>query len=152
MSDLSSIFDITRGWTPIAEEGCATAWDFLQDSGAGSDIEEGSVVSVVAASDPTSVDRWTSALIGPDSNQKDFPWLVVRGRESSESEFTGKLTCLRLRTGFMFKVPTVLTVVAGEPIWADTGVLTNVDPGGGEHPLGKVVQFNATEGYMVVES
>jgi len=152
MSDLSSIFDITRGWIPSSSGESALAWDFVQDAGAASDIEEGSVVAVVAASSPTSVDRHTSALIGPDSDQRDYPWLVVRGRESSESDFTGKLTCLRMRSGFMFKVPTLLTVTAGEPLWADTGVLTNVDPGGGEHPLGKVFKFNATEGYMIVES
>lgn len=152
MSDLSSIFDITRGWLPSSSEGSALAWDFLQDSGAASDIEEGSVVAVVAASSPTSVDRHTSVLIGPDADQVDHPWLVVRGRESSESTFTGKLTCLKMRTGLVFKVPTALTVVAGELLWADTGVLTNVDPGSAAPHLGKVQQFNAIDGYMIVES
>lgn len=153
MSDLSSIFDVVRGWTPISEEGCAMAWDFLQDSGATSDIEEGTVVAVVAASSPTSVDRHQSAFIGPDSNQRDHPWMVVRGRESTESEFTGKLTCLKMRTGFVVKLPTVLTPTVGDLIWASsTGVLTNVDPGSNIPHLAKVLEFNATDGYMVVES
>lgn len=153
MSDLSSIFDIVRGWTPISEEGCALAWDFLQDSGASSDIEEGTIVAVVAASSPTSVDRHQSALIGPDSDQFDHPWMVVRGRESSESDFTGKLTCLKMRTGFMVKVPTALTPVIGVPLWADAnGVLTTTDPGSSIPHLAKVVEFNASDGWMVVES
>lgn len=152
MSDLSSIFDITRGWRPSSSEGSALAWDFLQDSGASSDIDEGSVVAVVASSSPTSVDRHTSALMGPDSDQVDHPWLVVRGHESSESEFTGKLTCLKLRTGFMCKVPTSETPAIGDLLWANAGVLTNVDPGSSAPHLGKVTEFNATDGYMVFES
>jgi hypothetical protein len=148
MSDLSSVFDILRGWP----DGSALAWDFLQDSGAASDIEEGSVVAVVAASSPTSVDRHTSALIGPNTDQIDHPWLVIRGRESSESEFTGKLTCVKMRTGFVFKVPTAETPTVGDLLWADTGVLTNVDPGSNIPHVGKVLEFNSSEGWMVVES
>lgn len=148
MSDLSSIFDILRGWP----DGSALTWDFVQDSGAASDIEEGSVVTVVAASAPTSVDRHDSALIGPNSDQLDHPWLVIRGKESSESEFTGRLTCLKLRTGVVFKIPTLETHVVGNLLWADTGVLTNVDPGSNIPHLGKVLQFNATDGWMIVES
>ena len=150
MSDLSSFFDVLRGGLP---ELSALQWDFLQDSGAASDIEEGTVVAVVAASSPTSVDRHASALIGPDADQRDHPWLVVRGLESSESEFTGILTCLKMRTGIKFKVPTLLTPTLGALLWADAnGVLTTTDPAGGIHHLGKVVEYDATDGWMVVES
>lgn len=148
MSQLSAIFDILRGWP----EGSALTWDFIQDAGAASDIEEGSVVSVVAASSPTSVDRHDSALIGPNTDQLDHPWLVIRGKESSESEFTGKLTCLKLRTGVVFKVPTTESPTVGDLVWADTGVLTNVDPGSNIPHVGKVLQFNATDSWMIVES
>jgi len=149
MSDLSSIFDILRGWP----DGSALDWEFVQDSGAGSDIEEGTVVSVVAASSPTSVDRHTSALIGPSTDQIDHPWLVIRGKESSESEFTGKLTCLKLRTGIKFKVPTLdLTMEPGDLLWADTGVLTKTDPGSNIPHVGKVVQSDQIDGWIVVES
>jgi hypothetical protein len=148
MSDLSSIFDILRGWP----DGSALTWDFVQDSGAASDIEEGSVVAVVAASSPTSVDRHTSALIGPNNDQLDHPWLVIRGKESSESDFTGKLTCLKLRTGVVFKVPTTETHTIGNLVWADTGALTNVDPGSNIPHLGKVIEFNDADNWMVVES
>lgn len=153
MSDLSSIFDIVRGWVPSSsEDGSALSWDFLQDSGASPDIEEGSVVAVVAASSPTSVDRHTSALVGPSSDVKDFPWLVIRGQESSESEWTGMLTCLRMRTGFVCKVPTLESPAIGDRLWANAGVLTNVDPGGSAPHLGKVLEYNSTDGYMVFES
>lgn len=148
MSQLSAIFDILRGWP----DGSALSWDFVQDSGASSDIEEGSVVAVVASSSPTSVDRHTSALIGPNVDQLDHPWLVIRGKESSESEFTGRLTCLKLRTGVVFKVPTTETPVVGDLLWADTGVLTNVDPGSNIPHVGKVMQFDAAGGWIIVES
>ena len=150
MSDLSSIFDILRGGQPDLS---ALQWDFIQDSGAASDIEEGTIVAVVAASDPTSVDRHQSALVGPDSDQRDHAWLVIRGRESAESEFTGVLTCLKMRTGIKYRVPTLLAPAIGDQVWADAdGVLTNVDPGGGVHHLGKVLEYDATDGWIVVES
>jgi len=152
MSSLASIFDVVRGWDLAGNEGCALTWDFKQDSGAASDIDEGTVVAAVAASSPTSVDRWTSAFVGPDVDQIDHPWLVIRGRESSESEFTGNLTCLKLRTGAIIRIPTVLTMAPGEDLWANTGVVTNVDPGGGVPPIGKVVYFNASEQYVEFES
>lgn len=150
MSDLSSIFDIIRGGQPDLN---ALQWDFQQDSGAASDIDEGTIVAVVAASSPTSVDRHQSALIGPDADQRDHAWLVVRGKESSESDFSGVLTCLKMRTGIEFKVPTLLTPTIGDLLWADAnGVLTTTDPGGGVHHLGKVREFDATDGWIVVES
>lgn len=148
MSQLSTIFDILRGWP----DGSALSWDFVQDSGAASDIEEGSVVSIVAGSSPTSVDRHTSALIGPNSDQLDHPWLVIRGKESSESQFTGKLTCLKLRTGIIFKVPTSETPQVGDLLWANNGELTKVDPGGNVPHIGKVLEYNSTENWMTVES
>lgn len=149
MSDLSSIFDVTRGWP----NGSALEWQFLQDSGAASDIEEGTIVAVVAASDPVSVDRHESDLIGPDSDQPDHPWIVIRGKESWDSEFTGKLTCLKMRTGLIIKIPTALTPTVGDLLWADAnGVFTDTDPGGGVPHLGKVIEFNSTDGWMKVES
>jgi hypothetical protein len=149
MSDLTSIFDVVRGWP----EGSAVEWVFLQDSGASSDIDEGTVVSVVAASDPVSVDRHESALIGPSTDQPDHPWIVIRGKESSDADFTGMLTCLKLRTGVIVKLPTLLTVEVGDLLWADSnGVFTTTDPAGGEIHCAKVIEFNASEGWMIVES
>lgn len=148
MSDLTSNFDVLRGHP----DGSALVWDFLQDSGAASDIAEGTVVAVVAASSPTSVDRHTSALIGPNTDNYDRPWLVIRGYESSESEFTGRLSCAALRKGIVFKVATLLTPAVGDLLWADDGVLTNVDPGAGKPHLGKVIAFDSDNGVMTVES
>lgn len=147
MSHLTSRFDVIRGYP---EQGSALAWDFAQYSGASSDIEEGTVVSVVAATTPTAVNRHTSALL--TGSNYDQPWIVVRGKESSEAIFGNKLTCVRLRTGVVFKVVTTETPAIGDLLWADTGVLTKVDPTGGVPHLGKVIGFDEHTGLMTVES
>ena len=149
MSYLTSKFDVLRG-VEGKEGSSALVWDFVQASGASPDIQEGTVVSVVAASTPTAVNRHTSVLL--TGNNWDHPWLVIRGKESSESQFVNRLTCVKLRTGVKFKVATALTPVVGELLWADAGVLTNVDPGSGIPHLGKVIGFDADNGFMIVES
>lgn len=149
MSYLTSKFNVLRGIE--GDDGSsAMTWNFVQSSNASSDIAEGTIVSVVAGSTPTAVDRHTSAVLA--GVNWDHPWLVVRGKESSESQFVNKLTCAKLRTGIVFQVATELTPAVGDLLWADTGVLTNVDPGSGKPHLGKVIGFDADNGVMVVES
>jgi len=147
MSNLNSAFDVLRGWP----NGSALSWDFVQKAGI-ANIVEGTVVAVEDDGAGRSVvDRHESALL--IGNNPDHPWLVVQGADQYDGEFTGKLTCVKLRTGVVFKVVTVLTPVVGELVWADAnGVLTNVDPGGGVYSLGKVIEFNSTDGYMIIES
>lgn len=147
MSHLTSRFDVVRGYP---ESGSALAWDFAQDPGATSDIVEGTVVSVVSASLPTAVDRHTSALL--TGNNYDHPWIVARGKESSEAIFGNKLTCVRLRTGLVFKVATTLTPAIGSLLWALDGELTTTDPTGGVPHLGKVIGFDEDLAVMTVES
>lgn len=149
MSYLTSKFDVLRGLE--GDEGSsALTWNFVQGSGVTPDISEGTIVSVVASSNPTSVDRHSSVLL--TQSNLDHPWLVIRGKESSESQFVNKLTCAKLRTGIVFKVATVLTPTVGDLVWADAGVPTNVDPGSGKPHLGKVIAFDEDNGFMVVES
>lgn len=145
MSNLNSIFDILRGY-PFE---CALCWDFTQDSGAASDIEEGTVVAVTDDGGTPAVDRHTSALIGSNPDQ---PWIVIRGKDQEDAQFTGKLTCLKMRTGILFRVPTALTPTVGDLVWANNGALTLTDPAGGERHVGKVVEFDADEDWMVIES
>ena len=148
MSNLNSAFDVLRGWP----NGSALSWDFTQKDAVTPDIAEGTVVAVEddGAGNPV-VDRHESALLTGDN--PDHPWLVVQGADQYDGEFTGKLTCVKLRTGVVFKVATALTPALGALLWTDSdGVFTDTDPAGGEYPAGKVIEFNATDGYMVVES
>jgi len=149
MSYLTSKFDVLRG-VEGKEGSSAVVWDFVQATGASPDIQEGTVVSIVNASSPTSVNRHTSALL--TGNNYDHPWLVIRGKESSESQFVNKLTCAKLRTGIKFKIATDLTPTVEDLLWANAGVLTNIDPGSGKPHLGKVIGFDADNGLMIVES
>jgi hypothetical protein len=146
MSNLSSSFDPIRGWP----NGSALSRDFQQKA-AVSDIVEGTVVAVENAAGVPVVDRWQSALLTGDN--PDHPWVVVQGGDQYDGTFTGMLTCVKLRTGFVFKVATSLTPTVGALLWSDAnGVFTDTDPGGGVFHLGKVIEFDASEGWMVVES
>jgi hypothetical protein len=149
MSYLTSKFDVLRG-IEGKEGSSALVWDFVQASGVSPDISEGTVVSVVASSTPAAANRHTSTLL--TGGNWDHPWLVIRGKESAESQFVNKLTCAKLRTGFVFKVATNLTPAVNDLIWANAGALTNVDPTGGIPHIGKVIAFDADNGFMVVES
>lgn len=145
MSNLSSIFDITRGW-PCAS---ALSFSFKQKAAVSPDIEEGTVVAVEDESGVAVVDRWTSA--DHASGNLDNPWLVMRGRDEEDSVFTGELTCIKLRTGVMFRVITTETPLPGDLVYANAGVVTAIDPGAAP-AFGEVVEFNEDEGWMLIES
>lgn len=149
MSNLNSNFDILRGW-PNA---CALEYRFKQKDGVTPNIDEGTIVAVEAGTIPGKavVNRYESAL--PTSGNLDNPWLVIQGRDQYDGQFTGILTCIKLRTGVIFKVPTTLNMAVGDRVWSDeNGKLTNVDPSNGAFDIGKVIQVDSTNGWVVVES
>jgi hypothetical protein len=145
MANLSSIFDVVRGW-PYSS---ALQYSFKQKDLVSPDIEEGTVVAVEDESGVAVVDRWTSAADA--SGNLDNPWLVMRGRDEEDAVFTDKLSCVKLRTGVMFRVATSETPLPGNLVYANAGVVTTVDPGTAP-AFGVVVEFNEDEGWMVVES
>lgn len=145
MSNLSSIFDVIRGW-PYAS---ALTYGFKQKALVTPDIEEGTVVAVEDESGVPVVDRWTSA--DDASGNLDNPWLVIRGYDEEDATFSEKLTCVKLRTGVMFRIATTETPLPGDPIYANGGVVTMVDPGTAP-AFGQVIGFDENEGWMVVES
>jgi hypothetical protein len=144
MANLSSVFDVIRGWP----YGSALSWGFKQKDAVTPDIEEGTVVAVEDESGVAVVDRHTSA--DDASGNLDNPWIVMRGRDEEDAVFSGKLTCIKLRTGVMFRVATSEAPLPGNSVYANAGVVTIVDPGGS--PLGVVVEYNEAEGWMMVES
>jgi hypothetical protein len=147
MSNLTSAFDVLRGWP----NGSALSWDFKQKDAVTPDIVEGTVVAVEDESGVPVVDRWESALL--TGNNLDHPWIVVQGADQYDGEFTGKLTCVKLRTGVIVKVATALTPTVGDIVWSDSdGVFTTTDPGSNIPGCGRVIEFNADEGWMVIES
>jgi len=141
MSNLNSKFDVLRGWP----NGSALTYEF-KEKNAISDLVEGTVVAVEDEAGVPVVDRHQSALI-------DHPWMVLQGTDQYDGDFTGMTTCVRLRTGVVFKVATALTPSVAVPLWSDaSGVFTITDPGSGIPPLGKVLSFDPVDGVMTVES
>lgn len=151
MSNLSSNFDIIRGWP----NGSALYWEFKQKSGVTPNITEGTVVAAEAGTIPGKpvADRYVSAATS--SGNLDNPWIVIQGRDQYDGQFTGTLTCIKLRTGLIFKVACALSPfpAVGDAVWATTGgVITNVDPGASALSFGKVTQIDPVNGWITVES
>lgn len=148
MSNLSSTFDILRGWP----NGCALWWEFQQKAAVTPNISEGEVVAVEAGTAGKGVvDRYDSVLA--TGTNMDYPWLVIQGKDQFDGQFTGTLTCLKLRSGVVFKIATALTMSVGDLVWSDGGgVFTNVDPGSSAPAIGKVIQIDPVNGWVVIES
>ena len=148
MSNLNSLFDVIRGWP----NECALPWEFKQKDAVTPNIAEGSVVNVEVGAVPGKpvVNRYTSAL-GTGGNL-DHPWLVIQGCDQFDGQFTGSLSCLKLRTGLVFRVPTLLSMTVGDLVWSNAGVITNVDPGSSIPHLGKVIEVDSAHGTVVIES
>ncbi|RLI86680.1 MAG: hypothetical protein DRP01_03680 [Archaeoglobales archaeon] len=146
MSNLESQFDIIKGWPNSS----ALHYGFKQKDAVTPAIEEGTIVAVEDESDVAVVDRYSSAL--PTSGNPDHPWLVIQGTDQSDGEFTDKVVCLKLRTGLIFKVATSAAFNPEDPVYANAGAITPTDPNPTSVPIGKVIEVNPIDGYVVVES
>lgn len=164
MSNLASLFDVLAGLPPKGRS--ALEENFPQLSTQVTDITEGQIVAVEDESGPV-VDLMTSALVQATdfaANLPDQPWLVVQGKDQSDVEFTGNLVCLKMKTGLVFKVATVLTFTIGDLVMASSGVLAAITAGKtqigatgayyghAEQAVGVVLEMNATAGYVIVAS
>lgn len=145
MSNLSSIFDVVRGWPNSS----GLQNHFKQKAGVSPDIAEGTVVAVENESGVAVVNRWTSALHA--SGNLDNPWLVMRGLDQTDAEYSDKLACVKLRTGVLFKVATTEFAIPGDQVYANAGVVTITQPGSGP-AFGTVIACDPFEGWMIVES
>lgn len=133
MSYLGSVVDVKSGWP----NGSALSFDFVPANDA---ITEGTVVKVVAGTVPGKavVTKHTSAA-------QDHPWLVIRGKESFDSQSSKSVTCLRMRTGFIFEMVLAnLNPSVGSYLWADNGTFTLTEPENKAIlPVGQVIEFNS---------
>lgn len=88
------------------------------------------------------------------STPKDDAWLVIQGNDQWDAQFTGVVTCLKMRSGCAYKIQhdSANSLVAGTLVEAASGVLqafTN------KWPVGQVIYSNGvagSEGYIVVAS
>jgi len=144
MSLLTSVFDVIHGWP----NGSALQYSFKEKDSV-SAIGEGTVVAVEDESGVPVVDRHTSALDA--SGNTDNPWLVVRGKDQTDGVTSDKLSCVKLRSGVMFRVAFTEAALPGDPVYANAGVLTLTDPGSAPL-LGRVVEYNSLQNWVTVES
>lgn len=133
MSYLSGIVDVKSGWP----NGSALEFTFTP---ANDTIVEGTIVKVVAGTTPGKavVTKHTSAA-------QDHPWLVIRGKETFDSQAAKSVTCLRMRTGFVFEtVLANITPSVGSYLWADNGNFTLSEPADKSIlPVGQVIAFDS---------
>lgn len=163
MSNLTSLFDVLQGW-PM---GSALSAAFKQKDAVSPDITEGQVVAVEDESGVPVVDLMTSDLVQETDgviNNPDHPWLVIQGHDQSDGEMSGKLACLKLRTGLIFKVATALDHDVGDVLYSNAGVPTSeahsiaqiggtgVYVSADHQAIGKILQHDSTDNFIVVES
>lgn len=148
MSNLESKFDVIKGWP----YGSALHYPFKEKDGVspGAPLEEGDIVAVEDETGIAVVDRYTSAL--PASGNPDHPWLVIQGTDQYDGDFTDKVICLKLRTGLIFKVATSAAFNEEDKVYANAGAITPTDPNPTSVPIGKVIEVNPIDGYVIVES
>lgn len=145
MSQLDSMFDTLRGWP----DSSALSWEFKEKSGVSPEIAEGTIVHVVSDGGASSVERHTSAF--HTSGNLDNPWVVIRGKNQEDSEFTRSLTCVKLRSGIVFKVATSESMAVANPVYADDGVITKTDPGSAP-AIGRVIEVDPNGAWVAIES
>lgn len=165
MSNLASLFDVLAGLPPKGRSALEEV--FGQLSTQLTDITEGQVVAVESAAGVPVVDLMDSAVVQDTDFAlmlPDQPWLVIQGKDQSDVEVTGKLMCLKMKSGMVFKVATAFTFTIGDLVQAVAGVLTAVTGGTGnianpgvdyslaEQAVGVVLEMNATAGYVIVAS
>ena len=164
MSNLASLFDVLAGLPPKGRSALEEV--FPQLSTQLTDITEGQIVAVEDESGP-SIDVMTSAVVQDTDFAlmlPDQPWLVIQGKDQSDVDVSGKLACLKMKSGMVFKVATALTFAIGDLVQSVTGVLAAVTAGTGnivnpgvdyslaEQSVGVVLEINATAGYVIVAS
>lgn len=165
MSNLASLFDVLAGLPPKGRSALEEV--FGQLSTQLTDITEGQVVAVESEGGVPVIDVMDSAVV-QDTNfalmLPDQPWLVIQGKDQSDVDVTGKLMCLKMKSGMVFKVATALTFTIGDLVQAVAGVLAAVTGGTGnianpgvdyslaEQAVGVVLEMNATAGYVIVAS
>jgi hypothetical protein len=96
------------------------------------------------------ISKLTSGNVGA---APDYPWLVFEGADMSDSQFTGtlanpRLSLLALKTGVIFKVDSEISVVVGDLVYANAGVITKVTSG--KQALGQVIGVNAAAKHVIV--
>jgi hypothetical protein len=164
MSNLNSVFDIQAGIPPNGYS--ALQLEGVQKTGETPVLSEGHIVFIENTAGVgyftklTSARRQTAALA---FNLPDVPWLIIQGMDQSDAVMSGKVVALKLNTGIIFKVASVIAFAVGDLVKATAGVLAAITPGvdnlaagvnssRAEQSFGVVLEKNAAAGWAIVAS
>lgn len=164
MSNLNSVFDVQAGIPPNGFS--ALQYEFKQKAAESPTLTEGKIVKIENETGVAVATALTSARIQTGTlelNLPDVPWLVIQGADQGDAIMSGKMVCLQLKTGLIFKVTTALAWTIGDKVRASSGALAAVTSGvdvigGGvsaakaEQAFGVVVDYSSSGGYVVVAS
>jgi len=96
---------------------------------------------------PASVAKLTSGI--KTSTVKPHAWIAIQGNDQFDSQFVNKITCVKCSSGAILKVPSLIadTLVPGDRVYANAGVLAKLTSGGGmQWPCAQVIKSNGTAG------
>lgn len=164
MSSTTSLFDVVGGWP----NGSALSANFGQKAGLGTDLHEGEIVDIEdsGAGIPV-VDRMTSSLQqATDASVvlPDQPWLVVQGLDQFDGEESGKVACVKLGTGVIFRVPKLLEHNVGDLVSSNNGEIVSIIHATAQigvtgvfysldrQAIGQVIEVESDEGWVLVQA
>lgn len=164
MSNLNSVFDVQAGIPPNGFS--SLQYEFKQKNAESPTLTEGKVVKIENETGVAVATALTSARIQTatlEFNLPDVPWLVIQGADQGDAIASGKMVCLQLKTGLIFKVSTGVAWTIGDKVAATSGALSAITAGvnvigGGveaakaEQAFGLVLDYSAGSGYVVVAS
>lgn len=144
MSNTSSNFTVLSGRAPNGAS--AMEGNFEQKAIPVATLIEGMIVAVEDASGTSVVDGLTS---GAAAASPDYPWVVIQGMDQWDSSFVDKVTCLATKSGLIFKVDSAISVVSGDFVYANAGVLAKITGGANKQAVGQVLEVDAS-GFIVI--
>lgn len=148
MSNLNSQFQVMAGRPPHGSS--AMEGNFLQKTSESPVLTEGMIGKIENVAGVARMSKLTSAAVAA---VPDYPWLVIEGADMLDSQATGtianpRLTALACKTGLIFKVDSEISVVVGDLVWSNAGVITKVTTD--KQALGQVIGLNTAAKYVIV--
>ena len=143
MSNLNSKFTVLAGLPP--NDRSAMLADIVPATGV--TLTEGMIVILVNDSGDPTVDKLTSNHY--DDFPPDDPWLVLEGTDQGDAAIAGKVTCIRIKSGVIWRVETSESFTVGDLCCAAAGLIHPLT-GSKERAVGLIVGVNSTSGYVDV--
>jgi hypothetical protein len=146
MSQLNSVFNVLAGLSPHGKS--ALEANFKQKNTESPVLVEGMIGKIANEAGVPVLTKLTSTAVGVIAIE-DYPWVVIEGADTTDAIVAGKLTALALKTGVIWKVATGLTLVVGDLVYANAGVVAKVTT---QQAIGQVIEVNAAGAWIIIAS